>query len=126
MKKNAVPKKVAKQLDPTLFQMQSLLETVNETTGFAELDDLSKRILFFVGAMTASNQRCRVTDVASGSKFGTAPTVYTRLSSLNEDGWVNYETDPVDGRAKILTPTARATTVFNKMSQQLRRFMKSS
>ena len=126
MKKTEAVKKSSQKIDPTLFQMQSLLENVNEKTGFAELDDLSKRILFFVGAMTASNQRCRVTDVASGSKFGTAPTVYNRLSSLNEDGWVDYETDPVDGRAKILTPTARATNVFNKMSQQLRRFIKSS
>lgn len=126
MKKNAVPKKVAGKLDPTLFQMQSLLETESDKSGFSELDDLSKRILFFVGAMMASSRRCRVTDVTAGSKFGTAPTVYNRLGTLAEDGWVDYGADPDDGRAKVVTPTQRAISAFNKMSLQMRRFLKSS
>ena len=120
MKKPELELRSTKSLDATIFELNRALEGINQKTGFDALDDISQRILFFVGMMVSANEPCCIGDVVKRRRFGTPPTVFARLSKLEHDEWVATETDPSDRRSKLLSLTAKSKRAFNKMSQHIR------
>lgn len=101
-----------------IFRINRLVRAIEATSGLDELDISARAILSFIGEAEAEQRTLNVSDVVKGPGFGTAPTVYARLSELEKAGWIKCSPDPRDGRAKqvLLTPLARRT--FAKMSTE--------
>lgn len=101
-----------------IFRINRLVRAIEATSGLDELDISARAILSYVGEAEAEQRTLNVSDVVKGPGFGTAPTVYARLSELEKAGWIKCTPDPRDGRAKqvLLTPLARRT--FAKMSAE--------
>ena len=59
----------------------------------------------------------KVTDLEKGRAFGTLPTVLTRVARLVEQGWVDKEVNPEDGRSRVVSSSSRARRFFQKASR---------
>jgi hypothetical protein len=117
------PEKKARTMDKNhlIFRITRLVRAIESTSGLGELDISARAILNFIGEAEAEGRSLNVSDVVKGPGFGTAPTVYTRLSELEKAGWVKAVPDPRDGRAKrvLLTPLAKRT--YARMSADARK-----
>jgi DNA-binding MarR family transcriptional regulator len=58
-----------------------------------------------------------------GPGFGTAPTVYSRISELERGGWIKCVQDPNDGRAKHVRLTPLARKAFARMSTETQKLL---
>lgn len=101
-----------------IFRINRVIRAIEANSGLDELDISARAILNFIGEAEAEQRTLNVSDVVKGPRFGTAPTVYSRLSELEKAGWIKCIPDPRDGRAKqvLLTPLARRT--YAKMSAE--------
>ncbi|MCA3559832.1 MAG: winged helix DNA-binding protein [Aestuariivirga sp.] len=106
-----------------IFRINRAVRAIEATSGLGELDISARSILSFIGEAEAEQRTLNVSDVVKGPGFGTAPTVYSRLSVLEKAGWIKYAPDPRDGRAKQvqLTPLARRT--YAKMSSEAQKLV---
>jgi DNA-binding MarR family transcriptional regulator len=57
-----------------------------------------------------------VSEVVKHGEFGSPPTVFSRLSLLEEHGWIALVTDESDGRVKNVQLSPRARKAFSMMS----------
>ena len=87
-------------------------------SGLHEIDLTSRAILYFIGECALDQRQLTVTDVVHGPGFGTAPTVYARLSELEKAGWIETKPHPEDGRAKLVELSPHAERTFRKMSSE--------
>ena len=101
-----------------IFRISRVVRAIEATSGLGELDISARAILSFIGEAEVEQRTLNVSDIVKGPGFGTAPTVYARLSELEKAGWIRCVPDPNDGRAKqvLLTPLAKRT--FAKMSAE--------
>lgn len=100
----------------SIFQLTRVLRSLEQESGFAELDMVCKSILTFIGEREEEGRRVRPTCVVNAGQFGTAPTVYSRLTALIQGGWLESTVDPLDGRARLLSSSQKARTMFKRMS----------
>ncbi len=101
-----------------IFRISRVVRAIEATSGLGELDISARSILTFIGEAEVEQRTLNVSDIVKGPGFGTAPTVYSRLSELEKGGWIRCIPDPDDGRAKkvLLTPQSKRT--FAKMSAE--------
>lgn len=101
-----------------IFRISRVVRAIEATSGLGELDISARAILSYIGEAEVDQRTLNVSDIVKGPGFGTAPTVYSRLSELEKGGWIRCIPDPNDGRAKqvLLTPLAKRT--FAKMSSE--------
>ena len=101
-----------------IFRISRVVRAIESTSGLGELDISARAILSFIGEAEVDQHTLNVSDIVKGPGFGTAPTVYSRLSELEKGGWIRCIPDPNDGRAKqvLLTPLSKRT--FAKMSAE--------
>jgi hypothetical protein len=101
-----------------IFRISRVVRAIEATSGLGELDISARSILTFIGEAEVEQRTLNVSDIVKGPGFGTAPTVYSRLSELEKGGWIRCVPDPDDGRAKkvLLTPLSKRT--FAKMSSE--------
>lgn len=118
-------REIAVDKNQLIFRINRVVRSIEAASGLGELDISARAILSFIGEAEAEQRSLNVSDVVKGPGFGTAPTVYARLSELEKSGWIKCIPDPRDGRAKqvLLTPTARRT--FAKMSTEARKLFAS-
>ena len=101
-----------------IFRISRVVRAIEANSGLGELDISARAILNFIGEAEVEQKTLNVSDIVKGPGFGTAPTVYSRLSELEKAGWIRCIPDPNDGRAKqvLLTPLSKRT--FAKMSAE--------
>ena len=106
-----------------IFRILSVVRSIEARTGLDQLDLSARAILRFVAERNFDGHSTRSSDVVQLCGLGTAPTVYSRLSELEEAGWIKSAHDPEDGRVKRLTLTPRAEKAFKQMSRELARLI---
>ena len=90
--------------------------------GLCELDVAAREILLEIGiAAGIDGKPTHVKDLTRSERHGTLPTVVKRISDLVDGGWIVKTESPEDGRAKILSLSAKSEGVFRKMSRSLRK-----
>lgn len=105
----------------SIFAVNRIIRAIEEEGGLAEIDFVSKCILYFIGDRDEAGQKVTPANLINCKDFGTAPTVYVRLSKLSATGWIDSGIDPLDGRSKLLKLTRKSRRLFLKMSKRLRR-----
>jgi hypothetical protein len=111
--------------DDLIFQINRAIRSVEASTRLTELDLSARSILNFVGEAESEQRVLNVSDVVKGPGFGTAPTVYSRITELERTGWIKCVQDPHDGRAKHVRLTPAARKAFSRMSAEIQKLMKS-
>ncbi|MCA3555041.1 hypothetical protein [Aestuariivirga sp.] len=106
-----------------IFRINRAVRAIEATSGLGELDISARSILSFIGEAEAGQRTLNVSDIVKGPGFGTAPTVYARLSELEKAGWIKYFPDPRDGRAKQVQLTPLAHRTYAKMSSEAQKLM---
>lgn len=104
-----------------IFRIHKIIRVTESKTALDELNLAAREILKFVAERNFEGQPTRSSDVVELMRLGTAPTIYSRLSELEEAGWLTTAQDPEDGRSKLLTLTPRSDKVFRQMSRELAR-----
>lgn len=104
-----------------IFRIHRLIRVIEASTELDALNLSAREILKFIGERNAEGVQTRSSDVILKTGLGTPPTIYQRLSELEQAGWVTSVPDPQDGRAKLLVLTPRAEKAFQKMSKELSR-----
>lgn len=99
-----------------IFKINQVIRAVEDRSGLGDLDLTSKEILRFVGENEAHKKRLNVSEVVRHGEFGSPPTVFSRLSLLEQHGWIALVTDNADGRVKNVQLTPRARKAFSLMS----------
>lgn len=112
--------------DDLIFRIHRLIRVIEADTELDALNLSAREILKFIGARVAEGVQTRSSDVIAKTGLGTPPTIYQRLTELEEAGWVKSIPDPEDGRAKLLLLTPRAEKAFQKMSKELSRLSGNS
>ncbi len=102
----------------TIFRINHIVRAIETSSGLSDLDIAARSILSFIGEAEAENRTVNVSDVVKGPGFGTAPTVYSRLTELEKAGWIKSIPDPRDGRAKQVQLTTLAPRIYAKMSKE--------
>ena len=67
----------------------------------------------------AQSQGCRIQDIADGLEI-TPPTVSVAIRRLEEAGWLARKPDPEDGRAAIISLTAKSMKTMKKVMEAQR------
>jgi hypothetical protein len=106
-----------------IFRINRAIRAVESATGMNELDLSSRSILNFIGEADSEQRLLNVSDVVKGPGFGTAPTVYSRISELERAGWIKCVPDPEDGRAKHVRLTPLARKAFARMSAETQKVL---
>ena len=108
------------QRDTLIFRIHRVLRSVEETSGLDAVDVSSRSMLNFIGEAETEERTLNVSDIVKAPGFGTPPTVYTRLSKLEEAGWIEFRPNPQDGRAKHVRLTRNARKAYARMSEAIR------
>ncbi len=103
---------------PFIFVIQRLVRTLEQEAGIDGLDHRSRSLLMLIAEGDVTGSTLSVGDVVTGSRFGTAPTVYTALSELEAAGWIERRRDDADGRSRRLCLTSHARRIFARMSRR--------
>ena len=101
---------------------------ISDTEGRSGLDQVempAKAILTVIAEAEFESRKLRITDIIRLRRFGTSPTVYNKLDRLEHDGWIRYEPDPDDARAKIVRLTTDARRAFDAMSDDMYNVLKA-
>lgn len=87
--------------------------------GLYDVDPSTREILQAIAHANLSDTKIRVSDLQKQNGYGTLPTVLTRLQKLVEAGWIERKEDTEDGRVALLQITAKAKSIFRKISKLL-------
>jgi DNA-binding MarR family transcriptional regulator len=106
-----------------IFQVHRVVRTIEEATGLGELDASSRSVLNFIGEAEVEERALNVSSVVKARIFGTPPTVYARLTALEKAGWIEFKSDPHDGRAKQVHLTRAARRSYIRMSRAIQKLL---
>ena len=106
-----------------VFRLNRIIQAIEARTGLDDLDFASKAMLSFIADAEFDRKLLRISDVVKVPAFGTAPTVFSRLSQLEKSGWIRYSDDPNDKRVKLLGLTPASRRAYQKMSLELSKLL---
>lgn len=102
-----------------IFRIGRIVRAVEARTGLDQIDRSSRAILHFIGEAETVGKAPSSTMIVNGAGVGTAPTIYARLTELEELGWIQALDDREDGRVKRMCLTTKARRAFAQMSAEI-------
>lgn len=72
-----------------------------------------------------SKKLCTVNEVIAWKELGSQASLHKRLHSLVELNLVSLDPHELDGRIKIVTPTAKAKKIFKQLDKMMSKIMTS-
>jgi DNA-binding MarR family transcriptional regulator len=106
-----------------IHRLHNLLDAIEARTGFDELDPTSKELLKHIGRSHSNGQRPSITEIALNRRFGSAATVFSRLSKLEKSGWLRMLENPDDGRSRLVFLSSKSQNAFDRMSAEVKSFL---
>jgi hypothetical protein len=88
--------------------------------GNEPLDEVSREIVLAIATSQINGKLLKISDVRYNPEFGSPVTALGRLRVLMETGWVRSVDDPTDGRAQLLTLTARSDKSIARIAAKLK------
>ena len=85
--------------------------------GVDMLDHADRAMLYHIALNEGAGGSIKMTDLAKGGAFGTLPTVLSRVARLVEQGWVDKDVNPEDGRSRVVSTSSRSRKFFQKASK---------
>lgn len=108
-----------------IIAIYRVLRTVEKEAGLDGLDARAKALLLIIADGDLEGSSLSVGDLTRTGDMGTAPTVYSALNELEQDGWIERRQDDRDARTRRLCLTDHARKVFGRMSSQAMRALRS-
>ena len=108
-----------------IFRVNRAVKVVEARFGLTDLDFTARAVLNIIAEAEAECWPLHVSDVVRLQDFATPPTVHNHLAKLKKAGWIRYEQDPDDGRARLVLLTPFARSAFELMSDEVNRILKS-
>ena len=71
-----------------IFRIHSVVRAIEADTALDNLNLAAREILKFIGQRSAEGLQTRSSDVIVMTRLGTAPTIYARLSELEDADWI--------------------------------------
>lgn len=98
------------------LRMIEAAEIASRKTALAGLDYMARHVLDFI-AVEQEKRAVRVGDIQRHySDSATNPTIYARLEALELEGLIQHRVDPNDGRARLVSLTAKAKNAYGKVA----------
>ena len=92
----------------------------------AGLDGIEERLLNHINLAAAHGRRQLVGDLITLTKLGSQATLHGRIKSLAAMGFIKLKEDNLDGRRKLVTPTAKTRKHYESLFACLEIALKSS
>ncbi len=90
------------------------------------LNAVEEQLLNYIAIADSKGQTVLVGDLIALRQFGSQATLHGRLKGLIAMGYIQLIDDQVDGRKKLVTPTAKAISHYEKLSACLEKALKTS
>lgn len=100
-------------------EWKAAIGAAEEKHGLDGLDLSSREVLNLIAHANLHKQKIRVSDIKSSERFGTLPTILSKLNRLVQDGWIERYDDETDKRVVLLRVTPKARAVFKRISNAL-------
>lgn len=102
-----------------IFAIAQIVRSIESSSPIGYLDRTSRSILSYIGEAEVDGMPLRVGDIIACSGFGTPPTVYSRLSSLEEAGLISRTKDTSDRRSNLIRLTPRTHRIYARVSSRI-------
>ena len=103
-----------------VFQIFNAIKSNDEKSGIAELDRTTQELLRSIADEFSQGRILHVGDIVQRRDIGSAPSIYLKLKTLSETGWIETTADNIDGRYKKVIPTKRTVNAFKAQSKSLK------
>lgn len=107
------------------FRFLNISQTLRQESALAGVDAVDQRLLEFVGASEHRRERLTVSGAMALKSAGSPATVYRRLQSLRERGWIEVCPSQDDPRVKLVTLSPSARDCFSQLAAALQLAEKS-
>lgn len=97
-----------------VFHVLRALRSAEREAGAGELDLRARELLRIIGEVDARGAALSVGELVKSASLGTAPTVYSALNQLENQGWIERSADQPDGRTRRLSLSPRARKMFTR------------
>lgn len=114
---------VNRHLDPTVFLLWAEIATENST--LFRLDEVSRSVLFAVGLSNIYGRQPKMTEIEDLIPNYSRATVFSKIRTLSETGWLLLELSERDKRAKLYRLSPLAIAAFDSWSQKIKRSINS-
>ena len=107
------------ELNDFVFRAVATMRSHASDVGAAQLDFLSREILYRIAEAHLADEPIIVGDIISNDIFGSPATAHGRLKKLVKNEWIQLIDDKSDGRRKLLRLTDKSIRMYNKISMSL-------
>ena len=105
------------------LQFLSLLKTVHDLQGFADLETHEEQLLNTLGTVWRTDKQITVLQAMGILTDLSGTTVHRLLKRLRKKGFIKLLTDEIDGRIKYVMPTDIAFQHFAQIGQCMKEAM---
>lgn len=109
----------ADQSRTAIFAIAQIVRSIESSSPIGSLDRTSRSILSYIGEAEVDGVPLRACDIIACPGFGTPPTVYSSLSSLEEAGLISRTEDSGDRRSNLIRLTPRAHRIYARVSSRI-------
>ena len=103
-------------LNNAYLRFVRLMESMESSKSFAELDSLEKKLLEYIATHECAGTSLLVGDIIYLNGIGSPATLHRRLANLEKLGFIRHGQD-IDGRKKCIELTPKARDYFFKMGR---------
>ena len=86
--------------------LRNLVDRLELTTDYHELDSISQRVLEWIYSRTQTQKPLFVQEIIRGSGAASPATLHKCIATLTQRGLLEVNIDPIDGRRKRATTSA--------------------
>ncbi len=97
----------------------SLLSNIKKECPDPEFEGCDE-VLAYISIMESSGTPAKITNLAQSLQFGTGPTVQRKINLLEERGLIEVAPSKADGRAKLLSVSAKGNQHLKARSALLK------
>ena len=105
-------------LSEIYFQYIESLSTLKHSNQYQTLDSMELELLNEIAITWKHGKPLLVNEAISLNEIGSRATLHARIKNLRKKGYVDFHTD-IDGRKKIIKPTAIAINYFSSIANLL-------
>jgi DNA-binding MarR family transcriptional regulator len=102
------------------------LDSLDRMNPSKKLDSTEEQLLNQITLAASQGKELLVGDLISMCEFGSQATLHGRIKNLVVMGYVKLNEDKIDGRKRLVTPTAKALKHYEHLSTCLQKALRSS
>lgn len=102
-----------------------LIDSIERRWGYAKLDWISKRVLEWVVTSSNAGSPIYVQTVINECGVASPASLHKSMVVLRREGLLEFKTDPLDSRRKIVSVTRKANKLLEQLSDDVTKNVKN-